>query len=230
MSDFSVADLSSPLSLITPELEQWAIAHCRSRTFGPETTIPTRAGLLYFVTQGFVRLEGQRRLCQAPLFSQEVRPITLAFLGAGQPFDLGQSEGVTLQAIAQVDQTTVFWLYWQDLALWPTLEQHIFQALRQQHQQQLWRQTILSQGKTLDRLWLYLEMLGCIHGEIIPGGLLLPFPLTSQQLAGVLGVAPLTVNRLLKQLLQAGRLELFGADQFKICAISKREKHPSNNP
>ncbi|MBV5260105.1 Crp/Fnr family transcriptional regulator [Synechococcus moorigangaii CMS01] len=206
--------IAPPPRLITTSLQEWAIAHCRSRTFFQDEIIPTRPGLLYFVTQGFVRLEGH--LQQADTFPCETHPVTLMFLGADQPIDVGQSDVLAFQAIAQVNHTSVFWLYWQDLTQWPTFQVNVLQALRRQHQQQLLGETFLSQRKTIDRLWLYLRMLAQTHGTPSPNGQLIPFPLTSKQLSERLGATPVTINRLLKQLMQANRIHYVQAGLWEI--------------
>ncbi|ANV87316.1 Crp/Fnr family transcriptional regulator [Picosynechococcus sp. PCC 7117] len=216
MSQFFALDEIKPHSpLITEFLQEWAIAHCRSRTFFQEETIPTRPGLLYFVTKGFVRLESRLRHFQ-PSLSLDGQPVILAFIGADQPIDIYRSSMISFQAIAQVDQTEVFWLYWEDLDQWPTLKNNVLQALRHQQQHQRLEQTLLCQRKTIDRLWLYLEMLGRTHGNPSPEGMMIPFPLTSKQLSEVLGATQVTVNRLLKQLMQADKIQLTQADRFQV--------------
>ncbi|MEB3225647.1 MAG: Crp/Fnr family transcriptional regulator [Synechococcus sp.] len=217
MSNPFVVDVSPGSSpLISDSLQQWAIACYRSRIFAQEDIIPTRPGLLYFVTQGFIRLESRLQPPASIESTPAIHPVTLSFIGADQPLDLCSDQQVSFQAIAHVDHTEVFWLYWQDLTRWPTLKIDVLQALRQQYQHQLLTQSILSQRKTLDRLWLYLTMLGRTYGEASASGLKLPFALTQNQLAALLGITPVTVHRLLKQLIQMGQIRSIGKDVWEI--------------
>lgn len=59
-------------------------------------------------------------------------------------------------------------------------------------------------------------MLGRTHGNPSPEGMMIPFPLTSKQLSEVLGATQVTVNRLLKQLMQADKIQLTQADRFQV--------------
>lgn len=199
-------------SLITDELRQWAAEHYRTRTFFREERIPTRSGLLYFINSGFVRLESTLKIQTADNPTTESTNTVIAFLGEDQPIDIFDNEQISFQAIAQTDRTEIFWVYWQDLERWRHLKRTVLQHLQYQHQRQLILRSILGQRKSIDQLLYYLDFLAYSYGQMVDEGRKIPFLLTHEQLASVLGTTRVTVSRLLGQL----------RDEGKICMISEQ--------
>lgn len=210
-------DTTSSSQLISSDLRQWATEHYRIRTFFREEKIPTRSGILYFVDEGFVRLES---LVQ-PGFSDDETTLefvntVIAFVGANQAIDIFASEQLTFEAIAQTDRTTIFWLYWTDLEMWADLRLKVLQHLRYQHQRQLLLRSILGQKRTIDQLYLYLKFLAHQYGQKEGEGLKIPFGLTHENLASVLGTTRVTISRLLSQLREERKVMIVGEQYFGI--------------
>lgn len=202
--------------LITDELRQWAAEHYRTRTFFREEKIPTRSGLLYFINSGFVRLESTLQVNRNEDLATESSTTIIAFLGKDQPIDVFENNQIVLQAIAQTDRTEVFWVYWSDLDRWTNLRKIVLQNLQSQHQKQLILRSILSQKKSLTQLMLYLDFLASLYGEITPEGKKIPFILTHEHLASVLGTTRVTVGRLLGQLKDEGKVSLLSDQYFQV--------------
>ncbi|OKH17490.1 Crp/Fnr family transcriptional regulator [[Limnothrix rosea] IAM M-220] len=198
--------------LITEELRTWATEHYRARTFFREETIPTRPGLLYFVSEGYVRLEST--LKQAPAGATiELVNTVIDFVGANQAIDVFDSDHLSFEAIAQTDRTTIFWVYWADLERWQDLKSQVLEHLQAQSHKQIMLRTILGQKRTVDQLRLYFEFLALLYGEPKETGLKIPFGLTHDNLASVLGTTRVTISRLLNQLKEEGQV-LFFDDQY----------------
>jgi hypothetical protein len=188
----------------------WAKCHYRYHTFKKDEPIPTRPGLLYFVEQGAVRIVGQaqanesaqRYLCYAVQNSSQM--VFLGFVGVGQPFEIVSQFPVNLEVFSHFDHTSVIWLYWHDLDLWPNLYQEVFNAFRYQHQRKLLWLSMLGQKRTVDRLLGFLTLLAEEHGQNSDHGYVLPYPLTHAQIASAIGTTRVTVTRLMGRLRQEG--------------------------
>lgn len=202
-------------ALITDELRQWAADHYRTRTFFREDKIPVRSGLLYFVSSGFVRLESTIQSIQSETTNELVDTV-IAFVGADQPIDIFDTEYISFQAIAQTDRTEIFWVYWTDLEQWSDLKLTVLENLQYQHQKQLILRSILGQKRTIDQLRLYIEFLVHLYGEAQTGGRRIPFLLTHDHLASVLGTTRVTISRLISQLKEEERICIFNEQYLGI--------------
>lgn len=202
-------------ALITDELRQWATAHYRTRTFFREDKIPVRSGLLYFVNSGFVRLESTIQSIHSETTNELVDTV-IAFVGADQPIDIFDTEHISFQAIAQTDRTEVFWVYWTDLEQWSSLKLAVLENLQYQHQRQLILRSILGQKRTIDQLRLYIEFLVNLYGEAQTGGRRIPFLLTHDHLASVLGTTRVTISRLISQLKEEEKVCIFSEQYLGI--------------
>ncbi|MGB2925528.1 MAG: Crp/Fnr family transcriptional regulator [Limnothrix sp.] len=202
-------------ALITEELRQWAAEHYRTRIFFREDKIPVRSGLLYFVNSGFVRLESSIQSSQNDTNHELVNTV-ISFVGADQPIDVFSTEYISFEAIAQTDRTEVFWAYWSDLEHWPEMKLAVLESLQFQHQRQLILRSILGQKRTVDQLFLYIEFLVKLYGEPHPNGRKIPFMLTHDHLASVLGTTRVTVSRLIGQLKEEEKICIFGEQYIGI--------------
>lgn len=204
-----VSDTTEATSmLITDDLRTWAGEHYRTRTFFRDEKIPTRTGLLYFVDSGFVRLES-KVLSEPCTDSSELVNTVIAFVGANQVIDLFENDQLGFEAIAQTDRTSIFWLYWSDLELWPNLRLKVLQHLQFQHQKQLILRSILGQKRTIEQLRLYLNFLANLYGKSTSEGRKIPFSITHDNLAAVLGTTRVTISRLLGQLTEEHKVIIF---------------------
>lgn len=199
-------------------ISDWANEHYRCRDFGKDEKIPTRPGLLYLVQRGAVRLVGNAQVsanvqqkssaARVPLVAAE--EAFLGFVGAGQPFEIVAQPPFTLQSFAHVDQTTIIWLYWNDLDIWPHFRREVLDAFRQQHQRKLLWLSTLGQRRTIDRLLGFLTLLIDEYGETCESGDYLPFPLTHAQIGSAIGSTRVTVTRLMGKLRQRGLIQNYG--------------------
>jgi CRP-like cAMP-binding protein len=187
-----------PPLLTFPELVQWGQAHYRDRTFNKEDFIPTRQGLIYFVHQGVVRLTSQQT---NPIESERDSPPTmLGLIGADHPFEILAQPPLVFGAYAHIDQTSVIWLYWNELIQSPNLHLAILEAFRQQQQFQLLWLGLLGQKSTLDRLLSFLALLMTQDGKPIADGYHLPYPLTHAQIGSAIRATRVTITRLMVKL------------------------------
>jgi CRP-like cAMP-binding protein len=173
----------------------WAQDHYRCRTFNKDEKIPARAGLLYLVQRGAVRLVGEAQV-SATASSSRVPRINseeafLGFVGAGQPFEIVAQSPFTLQSFAHVDQTAVIWLYWHDLDNWPHFRREVLDAFRYQHQRKLLWLSTLGQRRTIDRLLGFLTLL-------------------IEEFGSAIGSTRVTVTRLMGKLRQKGLIRTYG--------------------
>jgi CRP-like cAMP-binding protein len=191
----------------------WAQEHYRCRTFSKDEKIPARPGLLYLVQRGSVRLVGTAQL-NATSSSRVARiapeEAFLGFVGAGQPFEIVAQSPFTLQSYAHVDQTSVVWMYWNDLDNWPHFRREVLDAFRYQHQRKLLWLSTLGQRRTIDRLLGFLTLLIEEYGEPTDDGYCLPFPLTHAQIGSAIGSTRVTVTRLMGKLRQKGLIRTQG--------------------
>ena len=187
-----------PPLLTFPELVQWGQAHYRDRTFNKEDFIPTRQGLIYFVHRGVVRLTSQPKNPIEP--ARDSPPTILGLMGANRPFEILAQPPLVFGAYAHIDQTSVIWLYWNELIQSPTLHLAILEAFRQQQQFQSLLLGLLGQKSTLDRLLSFLALLMTQDGEPIADGYRLPYPLTHAQIGSAIRATRVTITRLMVKL------------------------------
>ncbi len=115
----SLAEATRPFLTWQPILD-WAESHYRCRDFQKDEKIPTRAGLLYLVQRGAVRLVAtSNHDATTPNSASSLAPIQteesfLGFIGPGEPFEIITQPPFTLASYAHIDQTSVLWMYWQD--------------------------------------------------------------------------------------------------------------------
>lgn len=215
-------------------LLDWAQEHYRYRTFAKDAQIPTRAGLLYLVQRGTVRLMGTAEANPQPYPYQNTTPAEfqiqtgdetfLGFVGSGQPFEIVERSPFTIQAFAHVDNTSIFWMYWHDLENFPSFRREILDAFRYQHQRKLLWLNTLGQRHTIERLLGYLTLLIEEFGEPCKDGHYLPFPLTHAQIASAIGTTRVTVTRLMKELREErGVIQV--KDDNLICLVTPNPKN-----
>ncbi|WP_088891506.1 Crp/Fnr family transcriptional regulator [Leptolyngbya ohadii] len=212
--------VSSPSETSRPFLTwqrilDWAQEHYRCRTFSKDEKIPARAGLLYLVQRGAVRLVGEAQVSATSSGSSRLPRINseeafLGFVGAGQPFEIVAQSPFTLQSFAHVDQTAVIWLYWHDLDNWPHFRREVLDAFRYQHQRKLLWLSTLGQRRTIDRLLGFLTLLIEEFGEPCDEGYGLPWSLTHAQIGSAIGSTRVTVTRLMGKLRQRGLIRTYG--------------------
>lgn len=224
----SPADSSRPF-LTWQRVIDWAQEHYRMRTFNKDEKIPVRPGLLYLVQRGAVRLVGASQISAVVGNSKRPASLTersatttpvesedafLGFVGAGQPFEIVAQSPFTLQSYAHVDQTTVVWMYWNDLDNWPHFRREVLDAFRYQHQRKLLWLSTLGQRRTIDRLYGFLTLLVEEYGEQYENGLCLPWALTHAQIGSAIGSTRVTVTRLMGKLRQRGLIQIRGESQI----------------
>lgn len=183
------------------ELVQWGQAHYRDRTFTKDSFIPTRPGLLYVVHQGGVRLIS-RHATPLDENGESLSPILLSFVGGERPFEIASQASFVLEVYAQIDQTSVIWLYWNELIQWPTLHSGILESFRRHYQSQLIWINILGQKSTLERLLSFLALLMAEYGQPIAEGYCFPYPLTHAQIGSAIRATRVTITRLMVRLRQ----------------------------
>jgi CRP-like cAMP-binding protein len=207
----------------------WAQEHYRCRTFSKDEKIPARPGLLYLVQRGSVRLVGTAQL-NATSSSRVARiapeEAFLGFVGAGQPFEIVAQSPFTLQSYAHVDQTSVVWMYWNDLDNWPHFRREVLDAFRYQHQRKLLWLSTLGQRRTIDRLLGFLTLLIEEYGEPTDDGYCLPFPLTHAQIGSAIGSTRVTVTRLMGKLRQKGLIRTQGDNLLCLPATIVEQRRP----
>jgi len=199
--------------IIWQKIAEWAQTHYRDRLFDKDELIPVRSGLIYLVHKGVVRLVGTNQFS----LSEEDEPALpaaphpdfpqdnfLGFIRAGQPFEISSQSGFNVQAYAHLDQTQVFWLYWQDLDNWLHFRQEVYESMRSQNQQRLLLLMALGQRKTIDRLFSFLRIIIEEHGEFCEEGYYLPYLLTHAQIGSTIGSTRVTVTRLMGKLRRQG--------------------------
>lgn len=208
-SSSSASEASRPF-VTWQRILDWAQEHYRYRTFSKDERIPARAGLLYLVQRGAVRLVGTAQVSASPSHSvsqssqQASEEAFLGFVGAGQPFEIVAQSPFTLSAYSHVDQTSVVWMYWHDLDNWPHFRREVLDAFRYQHQRKLLWLSTLGQRRTIDRLLGFITLLIEEFGEPCQNGYCLPFPLTHAQIGSAIGSTRVTVTRLMGKLRQRG--------------------------
>jgi CRP-like cAMP-binding protein len=228
VSSPSPSESSRPF-LTWQRILDWAQEHYRCRTFSKDEKIPTRAGLLYLVQRGAVRLVGEAQVSATSTSSRVPRinseEAFLGFVGAGQPFEIVAQSPFTIQSFAHVDQTSVIWLYWHDLDNWPHFRREVLDAFRYQHQRKLLWLSTLGQRRTIDRLLGFLTLLIEEFGEPCEEGYCLPWALTHAQIGSAIGSTRVTVTRLMGKLRQRGLIRNYGDNLLCLPAESVVRGH-----
>jgi hypothetical protein len=217
-----------PSSASTPEFRpfvtwqgiiDWAQTHYRDRIFNKDEKIPTRPGLLYLVYKGAVRLVGSAIASKSDNpESDAIEKVFLGFVGAGQPLEIVAQSPFNLQVYAHVEDTTVIWMYWEELDNWPHLRREVLEIFRYQHQRKLLWLCIVGQKRTTDRLIGFLKLLIQEYGEASDRGYYLPYPLTHAQIASAIGATRVTITRLMGKLRQQGIISIQEEENL-ICLI-----------
>lgn len=218
-----------PSSASTPEFRpfvtwqgviDWAQSHYRERIFSKDERIPTRPGLLYLVQRGAVRIVGSALASRGdnPEASDATANVFLGFIGAGQPLEIVAQSPFNLQVYAHVEQTTVIWMYWDELDNWPHLRREVLEIFRYQYQRKLLWLCIVGQKRTTDRLIGFLKLLIAEYGEASDRGYCLPYPLTHAQIASAIGATRVTITRLMGKLRQQGMI--FIQEENLICWLT----------
>jgi CRP-like cAMP-binding protein len=127
-------------------------------------------------------------------------PTLLGLIGANRPFEILAQPPLVFGAYAHIDQTSVIWLYWNELIQSPILHLSILEAFRQQQQFQFLWLGLLGQKSTLDRLLGFLALLMTQDGEPIADGYRLPYPLTHAQIGSAIRATRVTITRLMVKL------------------------------
>ena len=212
-SSQSDSDKARPF-LTWQRILDWAQEHYRYRTFSKDEKIPARSGLLYLVQRGSVRLVGTAQVSATQKKGSAIgaapEEAFLGFVGAGQPFEIVAQSPFTLHSYAHVDQTSIVWMYWNDLDNWPHFRREVLDAFRYQHQRKLLWLSTLGQRRTIDRLLGFLTLLIEEFGEPCPRGYCLPWPLTHAQIGSAIGSTRVTVTRLMGKLRQRGLISTQG--------------------
>lgn len=224
MHSFLQSQVSRPF-LTWQLILDWAEEHYRYRTFSKDERIPARSELLYLVQRGAVRLVGTAQMSAAAGNSKSdstaidsSEEAFLGFVGAGQPFEIVAQSPFKLQAYAHIDQTSVVWMYWQDLDNWPHFRREVMDAFRYQHQRKLLWLATLGQRRTIDRLLGFLTLLVEEYGEPCElvrktgnePGYCLPWALTHAQIGSAIGSTRVTVTRLMGKLRTTGLIHTHG--------------------
>jgi CRP-like cAMP-binding protein len=198
----------------------WAQSHYRDRIFSKDERIPTRPGLLYLVQRGAVRIVGSTLAggSDRPEPSEATEKVFLGLVGAGQPLEIVAQSPFNLQVYAHVEQTTVIWMYWEELDNWPHLRREVLEIFRYQHQRKLLWLCIVGQKRTTDRLIGFLKLLIEEYGEASDRGYCLPYPLTHAQIASAIGATRVTITRLMGKLRQQGTIAI--QDENLICWLT----------
>ncbi len=216
----------------------WAQEHYRCRSFNKDERIPARPGLLYLVQRGSVRLVGNAQLsavhCPSDPASgtRNLDEAFLGFVGAGQPFELVAQSPFSINAYAHADDTSVLWMYWNDLDNWPHFRREVLDAFRYQHQRKLLWLSTLGQRRTIDRLLGFLTLLIEEYGEYYNDhgdlngqgfkGYRLPWSLTHSQIGSAIGSTRVTVTRLMGKLRQQGLI--YTQEDNLICLPAESDK------
>ncbi|ASC71966.1 cAMP-binding domain protein [Halomicronema hongdechloris C2206] len=216
MYPLTPSDYARPF-LTWQRIADWAQKHYRSRTFSKDERIPVRTGLLYLVERGAVRLVSDAHVIASQRSQEPSESLAeaaneeafLGFVGAGQPFEIIAQSPFALQSYAHVDQTSVLWMYWQDLDNWPHFRREVLDAFRYQHQRKLLWLSTLGQRRTIDRLLGFLILLIEEFGQPYEGGYYLPWSLTHAQIGSAIGSTRVTVTRLMGKLRQQGLIRLY---------------------
>jgi CRP-like cAMP-binding protein len=204
-------------------IREWAKDHYRDRSFQKGERIPTRQGLLYLVEKGAVKIVG--KITESPLNNnnnnnnEEEDEAFLGFIVGGEPFEIAMKTPYNVQAYAHVDNTSIIWLYWQDLDNWPHFKTEILNNFRLQHQRKLLWLSVLGQKHTIDRLLSFITMLIEEYGQVYENGYYLPYPLTHAQIASAIGSTRVTVTRLMGKLRQMNLISI--GENGLICLLNR---------
>lgn len=208
-------------SLILQRIIEWSQEKYRYRTFAKGEKIPARPKILYFVYQGTVKLMATYQLSVSsnsePDNSDRPEGSLIDFISQGQPFEIFNESTCEINAYAQIERTSVLWMYWHELDNWPNFRQEILTAFREQEQRQLLMIAILTQRHTIDRLYGFLRLLIKEHGiayikesQSNQGyGYYLPWTMTHAEIATAIASTRVTVTRLMGELREQGLIDIY---------------------
>jgi Crp-like helix-turn-helix domain len=191
----------------------WAKQEGRYQEFQKDQQIPCKVGWLYGVHHGIVRITGE-----SIDTTDGNPPNCLGFAVKHQPFEITRDRHTIVHAVAHVAHTTVFWLRWDDLDIFPGFDRDILHAVRHQNQRKTMLMNNFSQNHATDRLFGYLSLLVDEFGELDADESYrrLPFLLTHHQLASAIGATRVTVTRLLGELRDQGRIKIASNNRIAI--------------
>ncbi len=224
---YKVADKEETKSSLQ-QIVNWSKAKYRYRTFESDRQIPTRSKILYLVHQGAVKLmaksnfSGNYHLEEDKNTPEQPQESFLGFVGEGQLFELVDGAKFEINAYAQIDETSVLWMYWHELDNWPNFRREVFAFFRFQQQRKLLAIATLSQRNTIDRLYGFLSLMIEEHGIAYTNktqpnqanGYYLPWSITHAEIASAIGSTRVTVTRLLGELREQGLIDTYRSHYF----------------
>jgi len=210
-------------SVIWEQIVEWSQEKYRYRTFDKDERIPARPKILYWVDRGTVKLIANSQLSAISNLEEEKNPgdrLTksfLSFVGKGQPFELLNNSTFTIDAYAQIDKTSVLWMYWYELDNWPKFRRDVWKIFRDRQQRHVLSIATLSQRRIIDRLYGFLRILIEEHGIAYMkesqshkgNGYYLPWSITHEEIASAIGSSRVTVTRLMGELRDRGSIDLY---------------------
>jgi Crp-like helix-turn-helix domain len=192
----------------------WAKQEGRYQEFQKDEEIPSKNGWFHGIQRGIVRLNGRSINSIDSTAKQQVN--FLGLVVKHQPFEVTRDRHTTMQAVAHVANTGVFWLRWDDLDMFPGFDRDVLNAFRYQNQRKTMLMNTLSQNHATDRLLGYLSLLMEEFGEVDGQSQQLPFVLTHHQLANAIGATRVTVTRLLGELRDRGAIKFSQGNRIVI--------------
>lgn len=224
---YKVADQAETKSSLQ-QIVNWSKTKYRYRTFESDRQIPTRAKILYLVHQGAVKLMAKSNFLVMSHLEEDKNNLEqpqesfLSFVGQGQPFDIVDNAKFQINAYAQIDETSVLWMYWHELDNWPNFRREVFAFFREQQQRKLLAIATLSQRNTIDRLYGFLSLMIEEHGIAYTkksepnqaNGYYLPWSITHAEIASAIGSTRVTVTRLLGELREQGLIDIYKSNYF----------------
>jgi hypothetical protein len=214
---------------------EWSQEKYRYRTFVKYDKIPTRPKILYLVNQGTVKLMANYQLSVTSNSEEDNsdRPEAslIDFIRPGQPFEIFNESTCEMNAYAQMNGTSVLWMYWYELENWPNFNREILKAFRDREQRKLVMIAILTQRRTIDRLYGFLRVLIEEHGiayikksQSNQGySYYLPWTMTHAEIASAIASTRVTVTRLMGELREQGLIDMY-RNQY-ICLPPKIEEN-----
>lgn len=174
----------------------------RCQTFSANQQIRTRPGLIYYICEGYVRLESDERDCGFA-----------TILGKNRPFLVIDG----LNAIACTEGTVVSWFYYEHLMDLPCFSQQINAGFAANSCYQLRLLVALSKRHAIDRIKAWFAASIAEFGIEDRHGLCLPFRITHEQIARAIGVNRITVTRLLSILKASGEIAVVNGKVYLPC-------------
>ena len=208
-------------SLIWQRIIEWSQEKYRYRTFAKDEKIPTRPKILYLVDRGTVKLMANYQLSVTYNSEEDNsdRPeaSSIDFIRPGQPFEVFNGSTCEINAYAQMAQTSVLWMYWPELDNWPNFRRTVLKAFRDREKRKVLMIAILTQRRTIDRLYGFLRLLVEEHGiayikesQSNQGhGYYLPWTITHAEIASAIASTRVTVTRLMGELREQGLIDMY---------------------